>query len=74
MGIANIILTSFLVVAAIAAVILAWHNLRVLRKQLKLNTSLSLLRELAEQPARQNRRSFNICLTLSKLRILKREY
>ncbi|MBM4433234.1 MAG: hypothetical protein FJ025_04470 [Chloroflexi bacterium] len=52
----NIGLTSGLVGAAIAAAVVGWHNLKILRKQFKLNTFLSLLSELGEEHSRQNRR------------------
>jgi hypothetical protein len=55
MVVANVVLTSLLAAAAIAAAILAWHNLIILRRQPKLNMYLSLLRELSEGEARKNR-------------------
>jgi len=55
MVVANVVLTSLLAAAAITAAILAWHNLIILRRQLKLNMYLSLLRELSEGEARKNR-------------------
>jgi len=55
MNIASIILTALLVIAAFLAAFFGWKNLLVIRRQLKLNTFLELLRELAEERIRNNR-------------------
>ena len=52
---AQTVLTGLLMAAAVAAAIVGWKNLRILRGQFRQNTFLSLLRELSEENARKNR-------------------
>jgi len=47
--------TLLLVVAAFLAAIVGWKNLKIIRKQFKLNTLLELIRELSAGEGRENR-------------------
>lgn len=54
--------TIVLASAAIAAGILAWRNLGVLREQHRRNTFLSLMNEISNERARENREIIHECI------------
>jgi hypothetical protein len=54
-AIVNACIAFSLLAAAIAATIIGWKNLKIIRKQFKLNTLLELIRELSAGEGRDNR-------------------